>query len=315
MDVTVGTFNLNNLFSRFNFEAEVSELGSSEKEVTETTTYRFDDPSTYRMRTFMGRLVKGKDARDTEAVATRILRMDLDVLAAQEVEDIDTLRRFNRENLHNLYAHAVLVEGNDTRLIDVAVLSKLPIGRIVSWQTAVNQADPGRPAFSRDLLEVEILSASRAERLFTLFVNHLKSHFVSPPETDDDANSRRLLQAETVAYIVSKEMRPDSSFLVVGDMNDPPTSPYLAPMTAGLVDGLASPQETHPPKPDDPPPPSVAWTHRFKESGKPARYELFDHVWLSPALARRQTEAWIDRRVNLTGDGSDHDPAWVRLEV
>ena len=110
-------------------------------------------------------------------------------------------------------------------------------------------------------------------------------------------------------------MRPDSSYLVVGDMNDPPTSASLAPMAAGLVNGLSNPVETRPPKPDTPPPPSTAWTHRFKESGKPARYELFDQIWLSPALQDKQNGAWIDRRVNLTGDGSDHDPAWIGLEL
>jgi hypothetical protein len=33
-----------------------------------------------------------------------------------------------------MYPHVVLVEGNDPRLIDVGLLSKLPLG--ASWQTA-----------------------------------------------------------------------------------------------------------------------------------------------------------------------------------
>ena len=44
-------------------------------------------------------------------------------------------------------------------------------------------------------------------------------------------------------------------------------------------------------------------------------YVLFDQIWLSPALAVRQTAAWINRRANLTGEGSDHDPAWVEVDV
>jgi len=39
------------------------------------------------------------------------------------------------------------------------------------------------------------------------------------------------------------------------------------------------------------------------------------HIWLSPALAAKQTGAFIERRTRLTGDGSDHDPAWAELEV
>lgn len=49
----------------------------------------------------------------------------------------------------------------------------------------------------------------------------------------------------------------------------------------GLVDWLADPQETRPAKADTPAPASKAGTHRFKQSGKPARYELFGQVWLS----------------------------------
>ena len=82
-----------------------------------------------------------------------------------------------------------------------------------------------------------------------------------------------------------------------------------------LVDGLADPQETRPAKADTPPPASKAWTHRFKESGEPARYELFDQIWLSPSLAPRLEEAFIERRTKHSGDGSDHDPAWVVLDV
>ena len=108
--------------------------------------------------------------------------------------------------------------------------------------------------------------------------------------------------------------------LVLGDLNDTPDAPPLAAITAseqlGLVNGLAQPAETRPPKADVPPPPaSGAWTHRFKEAGQPARYELFDQIWLSPALAARQTGAFIDRRTRHGGDGSDHDPAWVTLTL
>jgi hypothetical protein len=40
-----------------------------------------------------------------------------------------------------------------------------------------------------------------------------------------------------------------------------------------------------------------------------------DQVWLSPALAPKQTGAVIERRSKMSGDGSDHDPAWVVLDL
>jgi len=250
--------------------------------------------------------------------------MDLDVVAVQEVEDIEALRDFNREFLGGMYANAVLIEGNDPRFIDVGVLSKadFPIGAVTSWQHRVHPLDPTRRVFSRDLLEVEILDRRRTRRLFTLYNNHLKSQFVTPGEdpavAGPAADLRRARQAEMVVRIVEERMRPNSRFLVTGDMNDTPDSQPLQAFSGqavGLVNGLADPEETRPAKADQPPPASKAWTHRFKEAGRPARYELFDQIWLSPSLAGRKTGAFIERRTRHGGDGSDHDPAWVVLDL
>lgn len=317
MLVKVGTFNLNNLFSRYNFQGEIQAIAAGDNTVE--AVYEFTDPTSYRLRTFMGRLVKGKNPQDTVRIASRIATMDLDVLAVQEVEDVGTLKRFVIDNLGGVYPHVVLVEGNDPRLIDVAILSKLPLGAVTSWQRAVHPSDPNAPVFGRDLLQVEILNASRTRRLFTVFNTHLKSHFLSPGETEADANGRRQRQAEVAATIVQAQTRPNSSYVVTGDMNDPPTSQFLAPLVGSaplsFVDGLANPTETRQAPADNPPAATAAWTHRFKPSGQPADYELFDHIWLSPALAAKQTGAFIERRTRLTGDGSDHDPAWVVLDV
>jgi hypothetical protein len=54
-----------------------------------------------------------------------------------------------------------LIDGNDPRLIDVGLLSKRPFGGVTSWQFAGDPAEPTLPVFSRDLLQVEILSLLR----------------------------------------------------------------------------------------------------------------------------------------------------------
>jgi endonuclease/exonuclease/phosphatase family metal-dependent hydrolase len=324
VDVSVGTFNLNNLFSRFNFEAQVDAIVEDDPDSGLTATYTFNDPERFRLRTYQGRLVHGKNPADQDTIAARIATMDLDVLCAQEVEDIDTLRFFAAQHLGGSYRFLVLVEGNDPRLIDLAVLSKLPLGPVVSHQHAVHSEAPGEAVFSRDLLEVDILHPTKGTRLLTVFNNHLKSQFVpfdQDPVAGKEANdTRRRRQAETVERLVAARTRPDSRYLILGDLNDPPEAPSLAAIAASeqlkLVNGLAQPTETRPPKADVPPAPaSGAWTHRFKESGQPAHYELFDQIWLSPALAARQTGAFIDRRTKHGGDGSDHDPAWVTLSL
>lgn len=321
MTISVGTFNLNNLFSRFNFEAAVEDVPDEARDVT--VSYEFDDEGTYRFRTFRGRLIKEMPESQRKTLGERITAMDVDVLAVQEVEDIEALADFNRFHLDGLYRHLALIEGNDARFIDVGVLSKLPLGGVTSWQHAVHSADPSQRVFARDLLEIEVLDPSRTTRLFTLYNNHLTSQYVEPTEADHAAASaskarRRKLQAEKIVEVVASRTRPDSRYLIVGDMNDTPDSGALRPLAAAdlrLVDGLSDPTETIPAKADVPPPSTKAWTHRFKESGQPARYELFDQIWLSPSLASRQAGAFIGRRSKHSGDGSDHDPAWVTLDL
>ncbi len=193
----------------------------------------------------------------------------------------------------------------------------------MSWQHAVHRDAPHERVFGRDLLEVEVLNAQRTRRLFTLFNTHLKSHFV--PFGQDQAagaaaaNQRRQQQAELMAQIVAARTRPESRYVIAGDMNDPPPSPWLEPLTGSstlrLSDALSAPLETRSAKTDSPSPVGTAWTHRFKQSGQPARYELFDHLWLAPSLTDRHDGAWIMRRRHHVGEGSDHDPALLRVSL
>jgi len=173
-------------------------------------------------------------------------------------------------------------------------------------------------------LEVEILNPSRSRRLFTLYNNHLKSHFGDDNNGGQgkiDNDTRRQHQAETIQRIVGKRMRTDEKYVIVGDMNDGPDAAPLASLQIidgnPLINALANPIETRPAKVESggQDPASPAWTHRFKKSGQPPEHKLFDQIWLSPALAPTLGQAFIDRRTKHGGDGSDHDPAWVELSI
>ncbi|MFK8083387.1 MAG: endonuclease/exonuclease/phosphatase family protein [Granulosicoccus sp.] len=324
MSVRVGTFNLNNLFSRFNFQANVRDnpLGNSGG-----LTLSFSEDE-FIARTFNGSLIKEKNQQDTETIAHRIRQvMNADVLAVQEVEHIMILKQFNRQYLNGMYRHLVLVEGNDSRFIDVGILSRLPLGAVTSHQTATHPDDPARRVFSRDLLQVEVLD-ERGNKLFNLYNTHLKSNFVpffaDQVEGARSANLRRARQAQTIGRILSKVERPGSRFLLTGDMNDPPESPYLQDMLIAdnrpLVNVLADAQESRPAKAETRGqgngPVSPVWTHRFNPAGPAVpRYELLDQIWASQSLAPFAMNPMIDRRTRHGGDGSDHDPAWIDLNL
>jgi endonuclease/exonuclease/phosphatase family metal-dependent hydrolase len=137
------------------------------------------------------------------------------------------------------------------------------------------------------------------------------------------ANARRRRQAEVTAAIIARRERSNGRFVLVGDMNDPLGSPHLAPMLnpegRPLVNALAGAVETRPPKPETqgPGPLSPLWTHRWNPPGRdtPPEHHLYDQIWVSDALADRVASAHIDRRTKHGGDGSDHDPAWIVLDL
>lgn len=320
MTISVGTFNLNNLFSRYNFEAEITSLEELEDGITFSGHEATTDDQVFNVRTYKGKLVTQKDPEELEIIAGRIKEMNLDILAVQEVEDRDALKEFNAMFLGKLYQYVEVIDGNDPRLIDVGILSKFPLGGITSWQFAVNPKQPTEPVFSRDVLEVEILHPTHREKLFTLYNNHLKSNFVDfredPEEGAAKNREKRTQQSETLAQIIKQRNRPDSAYLVTGDMNDTEHADSLAPFIKdpelALVNGLLNPTETQAYKEEVG---KAAWTHRFKKSGQPADYELFDQIWLSKKLAAAQQGAFINRRTLASGDGSDHDPAWVILDL
>jgi endonuclease/exonuclease/phosphatase family metal-dependent hydrolase len=347
MGMRIATFNANNLFSRWSFEADLPRtiadraletvhaddgaVGAGAATATEpvakpeVVNVSLDSGETLTgvLRTYLGRLVQGKDPKDRAWIAKRIAAMNADVLCLQEVEDQEALEAFCNEELAAekvAYPYRMVVEGNDPRRIDVAICSRLPIVRVTSWRFFRDRV------FSRDLVQAEVTAPDG--KPLQVFVNHLKSPFI-PDEFKLSALEvaaaqqaiidRRTAQAEAIAAVL-RRLRLSKRIVVTGDMNDNPSSPALAALGEfGLVErisaakAVAGPDRKGVVKDDkfstftD-----QMWTirHRAKQV---TTFGLFDQVWTSADLP--VAGAHVLRRTQLTGDGSDHDPSFIDLEL
>lgn len=207
--VRLATFNCENLFARWRFRDDVDPADAN-------TRGWIVDQTRFHELGVASKAITGAAVRDLKA----------DVVALQEVENVDTLKHFRSEFLggRSQYPYVAGVDGNDPRLIDVAVLSKLPITHIRSYQHLKDQAVPTTPLFSRDCLEVDVQVSDTVT--ITLFVNHFKSMMEGRKET----SARRERQADQVRQIATARFGRQAAsrpFVVLGDLNDylePPSS-------------------------------------------------------------------------------------------
>jgi predicted extracellular nuclease len=270
--VRLATFNVENLFARFKFNSNVDpeEAVKDGWAVDKTAFVSFSDEA---------KKITGQAFKATKA----------DIIALCEVESLDTLKRFRTRYLGgpSAYPYAVLIDGNDPRLIDVAVLSKYPLVSARSHQ----ELRSGRSyIFSRDCLEVEV--AVDGSHL-TLFVNHLKSMLdkSDPKNGRRNTRARRELQAQTVMDIVRKRFGNtpgDEPWIVLGDLND-----YLATDAAGKTGIAELVQWDQVENVVDRSPEEERWTHYFRgrAAPHPDSYQQLDYLLLSRALAQNSAGA------------------------
>ncbi|UWP79347.1 hypothetical protein [Dactylosporangium fulvum] len=119
--------------------------------------------------------VEPVDETSTRMTAKVINEVAADVLCLVEAENRPSLVRFNEELLGGRYGHAMLVDGNDPRGIDVGLLCADGID--VDWvRSHVDVPDPQRPGkrlFSRDCPLYKLRLPGGAD--LYLLINHLKS--------------------------------------------------------------------------------------------------------------------------------------------
>lgn len=243
-----------------------------------------------------------------------------DVLGIVECEGRTALVEFSRKLLPAVggtpYTEAMLIDGNDTRGIDVGLLARAPYK--VGWMRShVDDLGPGgRYVFSRDCPEFAIWTPSGAT--VWVLVNHFKSKGYGAKDSSD---ARRWLQAETVRTIYERLKLEGADYVaIMGDLNDYPAAEALAPLLkeTDLQDCAAH--------------------HTFDDGGRPGTYQdghardKLDYILLSPKLFARMSQGGIWRQGVWGGKNgklwdiypeiptsyqaaSDHAAIWCDVEV
>ncbi|MEM8920018.1 MAG: endonuclease/exonuclease/phosphatase family protein, partial [Pseudomonadota bacterium] len=173
--ITLATFNCENLMMRCDFSGHpISNLARKLTAVSDPGQAEEVD------RAFN---VLSEDDRTLTAQA--LAATGADVCCLQEVENLVALTAFHNRYLRRWsrrgYPYRALIEGNDTRGIDVAVLSRAKLTRRVSHaalsftdleMTPPKSVPTDARVFRRDCLEVDV---EKQGRRLTLFVCHFKS--------------------------------------------------------------------------------------------------------------------------------------------
>lgn len=223
-------------------------------------------------------------AETAVANTARVTRdVNAEVLGVVEADNRVVLKHFAdadpRDDDTVTYPHVMLIDGNDDRGIDVAILTKRG-WPMETMRSHVDDTDDHGAIFSRDCPEYEI-DTPGGHRL-TVLVNHLKSKGFGKQA---DNNARRQRQAQRVADIYRDLIRDGTVYVaVVGDFNDTPASAPLAPLLKGTNLRDIS---THP---------------GFDDGGRPGTFgnctaaNRIDYILLSPALFSKATGGGIFRR-------------------
>jgi len=240
MSVRIATFNAENLLSRFDFSGFRNEL----RQDRVSQLYDFASEAQYRQAEIARAVSLTDDTRQMTALA--IAEADADILCLQEVESLDTLHRFEYGYLFKMigdgYRQKVLVEGNDRRGINLALMAReqtldgAPIEILettshayLSYEEAgaytpdlEGLAHPNERVFKRDCLEVDLKIGTKR---LTVYVVHFKS--MGGPRDGIDGRDYsmpvRLAEARAVRKIITDRFGAGGSgkrYVIAGDFND-----------------------------------------------------------------------------------------------
>jgi endonuclease/exonuclease/phosphatase family metal-dependent hydrolase len=322
MAVRIGTFNIENLLTRFDFTGFRNQL----RQDRVMRLYAIGNEAEYQRLEEARMIASTDDTRQLTGLA--IADAEADILCLQEVESLEALHAFEYGYLYRMigtgYRQKYLIKGNDTRGIDVAIMMREatadgePIEFVdikshatltfrqlgfFNEQLAETERQDDR-IFRRDCLEVDVRIGGRP---LTIYVVHFKS-MTSPRDGMDGRTATmplRRAEAFAVRRIIEERFGKNGSlhnnFVICGDMNDYQEkleiagtkragftfTPALEPESALDVfasDGFVENAMLRRPIED-------RWT-LFHARGLAERHLCqLDYIWLSQALARANPKA------------------------
>ncbi|MDG2206857.1 MAG: endonuclease/exonuclease/phosphatase family protein [Pirellulales bacterium] len=237
---------------------------------------------------------------DLELLAQSIHQIDADVLVLQEVENRGYLELFNRALLNDLgYEHVVLTEGNDRRGIDVAVLSRVPVGSVTSYRHLRFPDTSGKEmSFHRDLLHTRLKPEKGLP--IDVFAVHLKSQYGGKK-----SDARRTGEARAIREVLDDLFSndPKARIIICGDFNDKIESDTLQTVIGKGKTKLVSFFDDVPEK------------ERITYNKEPYR-SMIDFILASPAMAKEyEKDSYTIRPGSPAETGSDHNAVIARFRL
>ncbi len=322
MSLRLATFNVENLMTRFDFSGFRNQL----RQDRVLKLFNIGNEADYERLEAARVISSTDDTRQLSALA--IAEADADILCLQEVDNMEALRAFEYGYLFRMvgngYRQKYLVEGNDSRGIDVCVMmreqtrdgEKIEVVDIKS-HAALTYHDlnllspplmgvhqPDDRIFKRDCLEIDLKIGGRP---LTLYVVHLKSMTNNRDGVDGRTATMPVREAETrtVRHIIENRFGTGNTgtknFVICGDMND-----YQERV---IVEGNRRLGYRFIPEPGLPSALDVFSRDGFAENPMLRRDVLdrwtlyhargpeeqhlcqLDYIWLSPALSRSNPQA------------------------
>jgi endonuclease/exonuclease/phosphatase family metal-dependent hydrolase len=236
-------------------------------------------------------------------IGSVVASLQPDVVVFAEIETKFMLDDLNNAELGGAYVDTELFEGNDSRGINVGMLSKIKPDKVVSHKddsfTLLGTNGPFY-RYARDCLEVHFTHNGR-------HVVFLGVHFKAKSPTDDP--DKRLAEAQHTRAIADGIVQedPNAGVIILGDYNDLPGSPPVNAVAGAAPALFTDAVEVLP----------ADQRYSFDFNGT---HELIDHQMANPLAA-----AMLDKSTVIIkhGDGiddaskyaSDHAPIFAVYQV